>query len=210
MRSGGHVIRVVLGHKGRLVRRALAQLLIQEHDLNVVAEVGRCDEVIPAAVREKPDVTVLDHAMSGLPVVQDTCAALLQAVPRGRILMIVDRDLSTMAGAELARMAPQVGLLATDASPAQLLDGVRRMSQGLPVLDVDIAVAALSANTSPLTRREQEVLLLATEGTPTKEIAAKLFLTEGTVRNYLSRIIAKVGARTLIEAVRRAQECGWV
>jgi two-component system, NarL family, response regulator DesR len=204
------VIRVVLAQKGTLIRRALAQLLAKEDDLRVVAELSSCDEVLPAAVRERPHVAVLDYALPGPPVVQDVCTELCQTVPDCRVLMIMDRTLPTLPGAALARLAPRVGLLATDASPSQLVDGVRRLSRGQAVLDVDIAVAALSASTNPLTRREQEVLLLVTEGTPTKEIATRLFLTDGTVRNYLSRITAKTGARTLIEAVRRAQEAGWV
>ncbi|GIF14381.1 response regulator transcription factor [Actinoplanes teichomyceticus] len=204
------MIRIILAQKGRLIRRALAQMLAQEDDVHVVAEVSAYDEAVTAAVRERPHVAVLDHALLGPPVAHDLCTDLLKAAPGCRILLIVDRSLPTLAGAELARMTPRVGLLATDASPGQLIEGVRRLSRGQPVLDVDIAVAALSANTTPLTRREREVLLLATEGRPTKEIAAKLCLTDGTVRNYLSRIVAKTGARTLIEAVRRAQESGWV
>ena len=204
------MIRIVLGQKGRLMRRALAHMLVQEDDLHVVAEASGCGEVVSAMIREKPDVAVLDHALPGEPAVLDICTKLSDTLPECRILVIVDRSLPTLAGAELARMAPRVGLLATEASPGQLTDAVRRLSRGQAVLDVDIAVAALSASTTPLTRREQEVLLLATEGRPTKEIAAKLCLTHGTVRNYLSRIIAKTNARTLIEAVRRAQESGWV
>jgi two-component system response regulator DesR len=204
------VIRIVLGQKGRLMRRALAQLLMQEDDLHVVAEASAYDEAVKAMIREKPQVAVLDHALPGQPMVYDLCTELFTAVPECRILLILDREVPTLAGAELARMAPRVGLLATDASPGQLVDGVRRLARGEPVLDVDIAVAALTGGTTPLTRREQEVLHLATEGRPTKEIATKLCLTQGTVRNYVSRIIAKTGARTLIEAVRRAQESGWV
>jgi two-component system response regulator DesR len=204
------VIRIVLAQRGMLVRRALAQLLAEEDDLHVVAELSSCNEVLSAAIRERPHVAVLDYALPGPPVVQDVCAELCHAVPDCRILMIVDRTLPTLPGAILARMAPRVGLLATDASPSQLFESVRRLSRGQAVLDVDIAVAALTATANPLTSREREVLLLVTDGTPTKEIAARLFLTDGTVRNYLSRITAKTGARTLIEAVRRAQKAGWV
>jgi two-component system response regulator DesR len=185
-------------------------MLAQEDDLHVVAEASAYDEAVSATIREKPHVAILDHALLGQPVAHDIRTDLFKKAPECRILLILDRGVPTLAGAELARMAPRVGLLATDASPGQLVDGVRRLARGQPVLDVDIAVAALSASATPLTRREQEVLLLVTEGRPTKEIAAKLCLTAGTVRNYMSRIIAKTGARTLIEAVRRAQESGWV
>jgi two-component system response regulator DesR len=95
-------------------------------------------------------------------------------------------------------------------SPTLFVESLRQLYRGQPVLDVDIAIAALSVHTTPFTNREQEVLLLAAEGLPTKDIAARLFLTRGTVRNYLTRITAKTGARSLIEAVRRAQEMGWV
>ncbi|WP_238487523.1 response regulator transcription factor [Actinoplanes flavus] len=122
----------------------------------------------------------------------------------------MDRATPSLLGAALARMVPRVGLLTTDASPAQFIDSVRRLSRGQSVLDTDIAVAALTATAHPLTDRERDVLLLAADGTPAKDIAARLFLTDGTVRNYLSRITAKTGGRTLVEAIRRAQEAGWV
>jgi two-component system response regulator DesR len=204
------MIRVVLAQRGLLICRALAQLLANEDDLHVVAELGTCDEVLPAATRERPHVAIIDYTLPGSPVMQVLCAELSQKVPDCRILMILDRSMPTLPGAALARMAPKVGLLATDASPFQLVDSVRRLARGQAVLDVDIAVAALRATKNPLTRREQQVLLLVIEGTPTKQVAARLFLTDGTVRNYLSRITAKTGARTLIEAVKRAQEAGWV
>lgn len=203
------MIRVVLAQKGTLIRRALAQLLITPDDLCIVAELGSCEEVVPASVRERPDVAVLDYQLPGKPAVPEVCTDLFDAVPDCRILVILERSLPTLPGAALARMAPRVGLLATDATPSQFVESVRRLSEGRAVLDIDIAVAALSA-TNPLTTREQQVLLLATQGAPPKEIAAQLFLTDGTVRNYLSRITAKTGARTLIEAIRRAHQAGWV
>jgi two-component system response regulator DesR len=140
----------------------------------------------------------------------ELCAGLCEAVPDCRVLVILERALPALPGAVLARMVPRVGLLAADASPSQLVESVRRLSRGEAVLDVEFAVAALSATSTPLTGREREVLLLATEGAPTKEIAARLFLTDGTVRNYLSRIMAKTRSRTLVEAIRRAQDWGWV
>jgi len=204
------VIRVVLGQRGKLVCRALAQVLGEEQDLHVVAEVSRGDDVVPTSIRERPHVAILDYELPGKVAAHELCANLFAAVPDCRILVILERSLPLLRGAVLARMVPKVGLLATDASPSQLADSVRRLSQGQPVLDVEFAVAALSATDTPLTGREQEVLLLAAEGAPTKEIAARLFLTDGTVRNYLSRIMTKTSSRTLVEAIRRAQEMGWV
>jgi two-component system, NarL family, response regulator DesR len=204
------MIRLVLAQRGMLARRALAELLGRADDVAVVAELGCCDQVVPTVVRERPHVAVLDYALPGEPAVQEVCATLSEVMPDCRVLLILERCLPALPGVMLARMAPRIGLLATEASPSQLIESVRRLARGEAVLDVDIAVAALNANAIPLTGREKEVLLLATAGAPPKEIAAQLFLTDGTVRNYLSRITAKTGARTLIEAIRRAQEAGWV
>ncbi|MBO3737517.1 response regulator transcription factor [Actinoplanes sp. NEAU-H7] len=176
----------------------------------VVAELDSCEEITPAVQREAPHVAVLDYAIQEKFAICDTCATLNEVVPECRILVIMDRATPSLLGAALARMVPRVGLLTTDASPAQFIDSVRRLSRGQSVLDTDIAVAALTATAHPLTDRERDVLLLAADGTPAKDIAARLFLTDGTVRNYLSRITAKTGGRTLVEAIRRAQEAGWV
>jgi two-component system response regulator DesR len=126
------------------------------------------------------------------------------------VLLVLDRCEPAGPGVAMARLAPRVGLIATEASPAQLIEGVRRMARGEPVLDIELAVAALTAKGSPLTERERQILRLAADGTPVKEIAAQLFLCDGTVRNYLSRIVTKTGARTRIEAIRIAQEAGWI
>lgn len=204
------MIRIVIAQDGMLVRRALSTVLDQEDGLSVVAEVGSCDELVPTVLRERPHVTVLDYRLRGELDVTAVCTMLSESLPDCRILMILDRSLPTLTGVALARMAPRVGLLATEATPSQLVEAVRRLERGQAVLDVDIAVAVLNAADTPFTNREQEVLLLATRGAPVKEIAARLFLTDGTVRNYLSRITAKSGARTLIEAIRLAEAAGWV
>ncbi|MFC3993834.1 response regulator transcription factor [Actinoplanes siamensis] len=204
------VIRVIVAHRGVLIRRLLAHVLEEESDIRVVAELGSCDEITPAALREDPHVAILDYAMQEKSEIYDTWERLSEAVPECRLLVVMDRATPSLAGAALARMVPRVGLLTTDASPGQFIDSVRRLSRGQSVLDTDIAVAALTAPTHPLTDRERDVLLLAADGVPAKDIAARLFLTDGTVRNYLSRITAKTGGRTLVEAIRRAEEAGWV
>jgi two-component system, NarL family, response regulator DesR len=133
-----------------------------------------------------------------------------RALPARGVLVLVDREQVLGASLQLARQAPRVGLIATDASPAELVDAVRHIARGEPVLDAGLAVAALTAEVNPLTGREQEVLQLASTGATTREIARRLSLSTGTVRNYLSRILAKTEARTRIEAVRIAQEAGWI
>jgi two-component system response regulator DesR len=203
---GGLVIRVVLGHRGALVRGALAAVLQREDDLDVVAELENADDVLTVAVREQPHVVVLDPRVTDPVDLGEVCRSL----PARGVLVLVDREAVPNASLELAKQAPRVGLLATDSSPAELVDAVRHIARGKPVLDPGLAVAALTADENPLTCREQEVLRLATTGATTQEIARVLSLSAGTVRNYLSRILAKTGARTRIEAIRIAQEAGWI
>jgi two-component system response regulator DesR len=124
--------------------------------------------------------------------------------------VVVDRRTHPAAGVTLARLAPRVGLLGTDTTPADLAEAVRQMARGDIVLDPTVAVAALKAENNPLSEREREILRLAVAGMPTKEIAKTLHLSAGTVRNGLSRILAKTGARTRIEAMRIAQNSGWI
>jgi len=207
--AGGTLIRIVLGHQGRLFRTALATVLSQEEDLEVIAEISNKDDALAIVQRERPRVIVLDHALPGDVPVLDLCVMLRASVPDCAILILIDSRASTGRSA-LARLVPTVGLMAIDASPSQLVDAVRQLARGEPVLDVHFALAALTAASGPLTEREREVLRLAADGAPAKEIAAKLFLSAGTVRNYLSRVIAKTGARTRIEAIRLARESGWI
>ena len=204
------MIRVLLGQTGTLVREALATVLSQEEDLVVVARAAGRDDVVPLALRERPDVAVLDFALPGAVSLTDLCLSLHAVLPTCGVLVMLDPSSSAGAGADLARLTPRVGLIAVDSSPADLIDGVRRVARGEPVLDAEVAVAALTAEDNPLTDRERDVLRLARGGAPAKEIARKLSLSTGTVRNYLSRIVTKTGARTHIEAIRRAQDAGWI
>jgi two-component system response regulator DesR len=199
----------VLGREGRVWREALAIVLSQEEDLEVVAELDQTDDVPAIATRKRPDAVVLDHALPGSLTVTDLCEKLGVAVPGSAVLVLMDRRGGALSSA-LARLAPRVGVLATDTAPRQLVDGVRQLVRGEAVLDAKVAVAALTARDNPLTDREREVLRLAADGAPTKEIATELFLSLGTVRNHLSRVIAKTGARTRIEAIRIAHESGWI
>lgn len=200
------MIRILLGHNGALLRGALAALISAEPDLEVVAQLARTGDVPAAIARERPQVAILDYLLPGNATVSELCRTL----PDCAVLVVLDPQLSAGAGRSLAQLAPRVGLIGTEASPAELVDGVRQLARGEPVLDPALAVAALTAGDNPLTERECEVLRRVMDGAPAKEIAKKLELNVGTVRNYLSRILAKTGARTHVDAVRIAQEAGWI
>lgn len=204
------MIRILLGQRGTMLRGALVSVLAREHDMEVVAELARADDVLSTAIRERPHVVVLDCTLPGTVAVTDACRMLYRTVPTCGVLIILDRQSCAGLSGDLARLAPRVGLIATEASILKLVEGVRRLARGEPVLDPELAVAALTAATNPLTEREREVLRLAVDGAPSKEIAKNLYLSTGTVRNYLSRIVTKTGARTRIEAIRIAQEAGWI
>jgi two-component system response regulator DesR len=201
------VVRVVLGHRGALVRGALAAVLSQEADLDVLAEVDKADDVLPAVERTRPRVVVLDPLLPGEIRIEDLCLRLFR---ERCVLILIDRDLVDGASLALVRLAPRVGFIATDASPRELVDAVRHLAEGAPVLDPAVAVAALKAVDNPLTGRETEVLRLVSTGATAAEIARRLNLSAGTVRNYLSHILTKTDARNRIDAVRKAHEAGWI
>ncbi len=203
------MIRILLAHGRALLRGALAALLCQEADVDVVAEVGGLDEVVPMAHRCRPDLVILDLDLVDI----DHLAALSnlsRALPNKALLVLADVKQSSLLANTASRELPQVGFVSKQAPPARLVEAVRKLSRGEPTLDPQLAVAALTGRGNPLTTREREVLVLAAAGAPAKEIAARLFLATGTVRNYLSSSMGKTGARTRIEAIRIAQEAGWL
>jgi len=206
---GEPVIRLLLADQAALSRRALAEVLAKEPDLKIVAEVGAGHEVVPAAIRERPDAAVLNRGLSETLSLADICASLYQAVPECGVLVVLDPAAVGCAGT-LAVHLPRIGLIGIGASPAHLVDSVRRIVRREAVLDPELAVAALTTQRNPLTNRESEILSLAAAGVPLREIAARVYLSAGTVRNYLSRVVMKTGARTRIEAIRIAQKAGWI
>lgn len=209
--SGGpKLIRILLGQPGTLVRTALARLLSGEKDLQVIADAADLEDAVHVAYRTNPDVIVLNHALPGAHTVSEVCVKLCAALPETAVLTVLDRRTSATMLETLAQLAPRVGILTEEASPAELLDGIRQIARGAPVLDARLTMVALTYGRSPLTHREREVLRRAAIGAPAKEIARELFLSAGTVRNYLSSSIAKTGARTRIEAIRIAHEAGWI
>jgi two-component system, NarL family, response regulator DesR len=200
-------VRLLLADDQTLVRGALAALLELEDDFEVVAQVGRGDEVLAAAREHRPDVALLDIEMPGLDGL--AAAAVLHAeMPECRVLI-----LTTFGRPGYLRRAMEAGALGfvvKDAPPELLADAVRRVGAGERVVDPDLAVATLAGGQSPLTSRERDVLVAARGGTTVADIAEKLFLSEGTVRNHLSAAISKTGTRNRAEAVRLADDRGWL
>lgn len=200
-------IRVLVADDQALVRGALVALLGLERDLEVVAEVGRGDQVVAAARATVPDVALLDVQMPGLDGLAAT-AAVRAAVPGCRVLVV-----TTFGRPGYLRRALEAGAsgyMVKDAAPAALADAVRRVHSGLRVVDPDLAAESLAAGNSPLTGRERDVLVAARDGSTVSQVAGRLYLSEGTVRNYLSSAIGKTGTRTRVEAVRVAEVNGWL
>jgi two-component system response regulator DesR len=201
------VIRLLLADDQELIRSALAALLSLEPDFEVVASVGRGDEVALAALASQPDVALLDIDMPGIDGLA-AAAVLAQELPQCRSLI-----LTTFGRPGYLRRAMEsgaYGFVVKDAPPEQLADAIRRIVAGERVVDPALAAATLASGASPLTARERDVLVAARPGATVAEIAQKLFLSEGTVRNYLSAAIAKVSARNRAEAIRTADERGWL
>jgi two-component system response regulator DesR len=201
------MIHVLLAEDQTMVRGALAALLALEGDMEVVAEVGRGDEVVPAALAAKPDIALLDIEMPGADGLT-AAAALATALPSCRVLI-----LTTFGRPGYLRRAMEsgaVGFLLKDAPATQLASAIRRTVRGERVVDPQLAMAALSEGANPLTEREREVLAIAGQGASIAEIADQLALSEGTVRNYLSVAIQKLGAQNRVEAARLAEQKGWL
>jgi two-component system response regulator DesR len=203
------LIRVLLAQDRTLIRGALAALLDREIDIKVVAQVGELDEVVRTARRCRPEVVVLDLDLVDIDHLS-ALAGLARALPGHGVLVLTDLKHSALLATKAPRELPRVGFLSKEAPPSRLLDAVRRMARGEATLDPELAVAALTGRGNPLTAREREVLGMAAAGAPAKEIAARLFLATGTVRNYLSSSMGKTGARTRIEAIRIARDAGWL
>ncbi|ACU35885.1 response regulator transcription factor [Actinosynnema pretiosum subsp. pretiosum] len=201
------MIRVLLADDQALVRGAFAAMLGMESDIEVVASVGSGDEVLPEALRTEPDVALLDVQMPGLDGLE-AAALLHERLPRCRV--IVCTTFGRPGYLARAMAAGAAGFVVKDASPEQLVDAVRRVHAGLRVVDPDLAAESLAQGPSPLTARERDVLALARDGGTVADLAKGVGLSEGTVRNHLSAAIGKTGARTRAEAVRIAEESGWL
>ncbi len=206
------MIRVLLADDQEMIRTALATTLDLEDDLDVVGQAGTCAAAVSEAAAIRPDVVLLDVQMptgglsgeDGL----DAIGPLLAAAPGVRVLVVT--TFGRPGYLRRALEAGALGFMVKDAPIERLLEGIRRVSQGLRHVDPELAAASLSLGASPLTEREAQVLAASIGGAATAEIAAAVFLSEGTVRNYLSAAIGKLGARNRAEAIRTALDNGWI
>jgi two-component system, NarL family, response regulator DesR len=200
-------IRLLLADDQELIRHALGVLLDLEPDFEVVASVGRGDEVTAAALEHRPDVALLDIDMPGLDGLA-AAAVLTAQVPACRVVILT--TFGRTGYLRRAMEAGAVGFVVKDAPADALADAVRRVMAGERVVDPALAAATLAAGESPLTARERDVLIAARSSATVAEIAARLYLAEGTVRNYLSGATTKTGTRNRMEALRVADERGWL
>lgn len=201
------MIRVLLADDQALVRGALASLLGLEPDIEVVAEVGRGDEVVDTARASGAEVCLLDIEMPGMDGIA-AAAAVREELPGVRSLIVT--TFGRPGYLRRALDAGASGFVVKDTPARELADAVRRVASGLRVVDPALAAESLIEGKNPLTEREQEVLRVALEGGTVATIAGRVFLSEGTVRNHLSSAIGKTGAETRAEAARIAQQRGWL
>lgn len=200
-------IRLLLADDQDLIRSALSALLDLEADFEVVAAVAAGDQVLAAARAHRPDVALLDIEMPGLDGLA-AAAELTAQLPECRVVILT--TFGRAGYLRRAMAAGAVGFVVKDAPPEALADAIRRVVRGERVVDPELAAATLAAGDSPLTARERDVLDAARDGSSVADIAAALFLSEGTVRNYLSSVIAKTGTRNRMEALRAADDRGWL
>jgi len=201
------VIRVLVAEDVRILLDSLVRLLSLEGDLYVVASVTNGDAVVAAAVEHRPHVAVLDIDLPGTDGL--TAAAELRSrVPECRVLILT--GLGRPGNLRRALAVPVAGFMLKDAPPEELVRAIHRVAAGERVIDPQLALDTLAAPDNPLTTREAAVLRCAAAGAEPREIAAQLYLSYGTVRNYLASAVDKLGARNRIDAIRIASAAGWL
>ncbi|MGW3492933.1 response regulator [Streptomyces sp. NPDC001020] len=200
-------VRVLLAEDQGMMRGALALLLGMEADMEVVAQVAAGDAIVDAALTHRPDVALLDIELPGMSGL-DAAAELREQVPGCRVLILT--TFGRPGYLRRAMDAGAAGFLVKDGPVEELAAAIRRVLAGETVVDPALATAALSAGPSPLTARECDVLKASVDGATVADIAARLHLSESTVRNYLSSAIGKTGTRNRMEAVREARQQGWL
>ncbi|MGP6170945.1 response regulator [Microbacterium sp. A196] len=200
-------ITIVVADDQAMLRGALAALLELESDLRVVGIASDGEEAVRVVSETNPDVCLMDIQMPGMDGIVAT-RAVRDASPDTRVLIV-----TTFARPGYLRSALEAGasgFVVKDAPVEQLVDAVRRVHAGLRVVDPALAEASLFEGANPLSEREQQVLRLAADGRSAAAIASEVFLSPGTVRNNLSAAIGKVGASNRAQAVRIAQDKGWI
>ncbi len=200
-------MRIVIAEDQTMVRQALVALLELEPDIEVVAQAANGHEAIAMCQKFQPDVAVLDIEMPG-PNGIEVASTLRAAGLPGKVVIVTTFDRPGYLRA--AMTAGASGFLLKDAPAADLAAAIRQVAAGQRVVDATLAAAALAQGDSPLTERETEVLAAAASHDAISEIAARLYLSPGTVRNHLSAAMQKLGARNRAEAVAVAQRKGWL
>lgn len=200
-------MKILIAEDMHLLRRALVSLLELEDDIEVVGEVSSAAEIVPRALETKPDVAVLDIDLAGMDGIH-AAAQLHALLPSCRTLILT--VLGRPGDIRRAVEAHASGFLLKDQDPAALVTAIRAVANGERIIDSQLAIAALEHGDNPLTERERQVLQLAAEGEEVPQIARKLFLAPGTVRNYMTAIVDKLNARNRVDAIRIAREFGWL
>ncbi|WP_035847289.1 response regulator transcription factor [Kitasatospora azatica] len=201
------MIRVLIAEDMYMLRKALVALLELEPDIEVVAELSSGAEIVSRAEECRPDVAVLDIDLPGMDGIT-AAGALHTAVPECRTMILT--SLGQPGNLRRAMAAHVSGFLLKDAEPDTLISGIRAIVDGQRAIDVSLALAALETEPPVLTSREIEVLRLAAQGEEAAQIAARLYLSPGTVRNYLTTVVSKLNARNRVDAIRIAREAGWL
>lgn len=200
-------IRLLLVDDQALVRGAMGALLEWEDDLTVVAEAADGSQAAERAAETRPDVCLMDIQMPGVDGI-DATRLVREVSPATRVLVV-----TTFARPGYLRQALDAGasgFIAKDTPATQLAHAVRRVHQGLRVVDPALAEASLFEGANPLSEREQQVLRLSADGRAIAQIAAEVFLSAGTVRNHLSSAIGKTATENRAQAARTARDKGWI
>lgn len=201
------LLRILIAEDMHLVRGALVALLGLEPDMEVVAQVESGDKIVAAALEARPDVAIIDV---DLPVIDgiSVAATLRERLPSCRVLILT--GLGRPGTLRRALSVNVSGFLLKDAPSERLALAVREIAAGRRVIDPQLALSAWDVGEVPLSSRELQVLKLASEGAQPPEIAATMHVSVGTVRNYLTKIVIKLNARNRVDAIRIAQEAGWI
>ena len=200
-------VQIMIAEDQAMVRQALVALLGLEPDIDVVAQAANGDEALAMARKHQPAVAVLDIEMPGRSGIE-VARQLREENFGGQVIIVTTFGRPGYLRAAMAAGAS--GFLLKDSPAAQLADAIRRVAAGERVVDPALAAAALAEGDSPLTGRETEVLAAAAGHDAISDIADRLHLSPGTVRNHLSAAMQKLGARNRAEAVQMAQRKGWL
>jgi two-component system, NarL family, response regulator DesR len=200
-------LRILLAEDVAMVRGALVALIELEPDLKVVAAIENGADIVPTALACQPDIAIIDIDLPGLDGLS-AAEQLHEKLPACQTLILTNLG---RAGTLRRALAAHVsGYMLKDAPPEQLATAIRNVAAGRRVIDPQLALSIWEGDQNPLSAREHEVLRLAADGSEPEEIAAALHLSVGTVRNYLTAIVAKLHARNRVDAIRTAYDAGWL